>query len=186
MHTLTCQLSKAQLPSATSPVENNMHTLTSQLSKAQLPSATRSQEDTTTEYYRITVGNMFSALSPEKESEKHEVTWFGGHSHELSNWYTHSKCKGKCTIIVKNQHYPTTEHAYISLKGKYFNTSDIILNKIKHENDPQKVYYIGKDMDSTSFGKKTVELMIMGECLIAKYKGCDGYRQYLQTHANSV
>ncbi len=83
--------------------------------------------------------------------------------------------------MVRNQQYPTSEHAYISLKGAYINAPEEILKQIEKEENPKNVYYNGKNMgNSADWEEDCVKLI--EECLIAKYKGCDGYRKYLLNH----
>ncbi len=82
--------------------------------------------------YTIPTQNIFSVLATdmtENKSTKSEVEWFSGHSHQLSNWYTHDRCTSKCKILIGNNAFPTTEHAYVCKKGEYFNVHHDTLQK---------------------------------------------------------
>ena len=107
-----------------------------------------------------------------------KTIWFRSQADELSNMYRHKNCKGKCTIEVFGQVFVTSEQAYGYQKAIYHNEQKKAEDILSAE-DPWKAYRIHSSIETSDDWHKDKE-QYMIQVLQAKYKGCTGYRSYLE------
>ena len=113
----------------------------------------------------------------EVQRDVSQAIWFKGVGCELSNLYMHEKCKGKCEVRVFGKIFISAEHAYKWKCADYHN-DDARKFQIERTQNPWSAMRIGDEIKTGEAWQEDKE-DIMKQCLIAKFIGCDGYRQFV-------